>query len=581
MKNSKISIALTLLLIIGLPIKANADSNKHYNVLRLWGNNRYQTAYSIGNETADSNCKNIILANGYSFVDSLTGAALTKKLNAPILLVSNEMYKGSPMDLWEIRGFLKNRAASKANVYILGGTGVVNSAYDNELKSMGYNVIRLGGKNRFNTNELIVNSMNADTGTSMFLVNNANSADILSVSSVASVNKYPIMLCNNNSIPENIKNKIIKNKPEKLYIIGDSKSISLDVEKNLKSQLPQSTIERIYGKDIYDTSLKISDYFGFNSSSAVVANGKTLADALSGSALASKLNAPIVLTDGTSFNKQKQFLDSKDYNNIILLGGTGTIKENIEKAFNGSVIKKDKVFDYEDNKDRIESFTQRDVNGDGKLENLIVTRSKYNLSTKLFLQDIDTGKVISRAILDDYSKNDFGDMSACGKYSNIFTENITGDSVKDILVATYSSAYSGNSNIQNPHLLTVNDNKLKTIDIDENILNRARNWDYSVSDNYILQATSLDTNKKFKVDLSTDTFQKDSSVDPWPGFGPNWHLVDIDNDGVYELECGVLLSWICHADTIAEIIDYYKYDSYNDNLKIVDSNLESGYPIIK
>ncbi len=41
----------------------------------------------------------------------------------------------------------------------------------------------------------------------MFLVNNANSADILSVSSVASVNKYPIMLCNNNSIPENIKNK--------------------------------------------------------------------------------------------------------------------------------------------------------------------------------------------------------------------------------------------------------------------------------------------------------------------------------------------------------------------------------------
>jgi len=536
MKNTKISIILTLLLIIGLPIKANADSNKHYNVLRLWGNNRYQTAYAISNEVTDNNCKNIILANGYSFVDSLTGAALTKKLNAPILLVSNEMYKGSPR---EIRGFLKNRAASKANIYILGGTGVVNSAYDNELKSIGYNVIRLGGKNRFNTNELIVNSMDVDQGTAMFLVNNANSADILSVSSVASVNKYPIMLCNNNSIPENIKNKIIKNKPEKLYIIGDSKSISLDVEKNLKSQLPKCTIERIYGKDIYDTSLKISNYFGLKSSSAVVANGKTLADALSGSALASNLNAPIVLTDGTSFSKQKH------------------------------------------NKDLIESFTQRDVNGDGKLENLIVTRSKYNLSTKLFLQDIDTGKVISRAILDDYSKDDFGDMSACGKYSNIFTEDITGDSVKDILVATYSSAYSGNSNIQNPHLLTVSDNKLKTINTNESLTNRVRNWDYSVSDNYILQANSLDTNKKFKVDLSTDTFQKDSSVDPWPGFGPNWHLVDIDNDGVYELECGVILSWICHADTIAEIIDYYKYDSYNDNLKIVDSNLESGYPIIK
>lgn len=50
-------------------------------------------------------------------------------------------------------------------------------------------------------------------------------------------------------------------------------------------------------------------------------------------------------------------------------------------------------------------------------------------------------------------------------------------------------------------------------------------------------------------------------------------MIYIYDNGVYEVECRLALSWICNADIIAEIMDYYKYDFYNNNLSIIDANL--------
>ena len=62
----------------------------------------------------------------------------------------------------------------------------------------------------------------------------------------------------------------------------------------------------------------------------MVANGENFPDALSGSALAAKLNAPIILTDGQGLTSQKEFMDSKNYKNLILLGGLASIDLPVE-----------------------------------------------------------------------------------------------------------------------------------------------------------------------------------------------------------------------------------------------------------
>ncbi|WP_313885178.1 cell wall-binding repeat-containing protein [Clostridium sp. DJ247] len=87
-------------------------------------------------------------------------------------------------------------------------------------------------------------------------------------------------------------------------------------------------------------------YFDLDTDNAIVANGENFPDALSGSALAAKLNAPIILTDGQNIADQKDYLDSRHYKNITLLGGSGSIDILTEYALKGSDNVTDEEKDY-------------------------------------------------------------------------------------------------------------------------------------------------------------------------------------------------------------------------------------------
>ncbi len=78
------------------------------------------------------------------------------------------------------------------------------------------------------------------------------------------------------------------------------------------------------------------------SDNAIVANGENFPDALSGSALASKMDAPIILTDGVNISKQKEYLDNNSYKNIILLGGTGVINTESQRILENKPVISDK-----------------------------------------------------------------------------------------------------------------------------------------------------------------------------------------------------------------------------------------------
>lgn len=78
------------------------------------------------------------------------------------------------------------------------------------------------------------------------------------------------------------------------------------------------------------------------SDNAIVASGENFPDALSGSALASKMDAPIILTDGVNILKQKEYLDNNNYKNLILLGGTGAINTDSQRILENKPVISDK-----------------------------------------------------------------------------------------------------------------------------------------------------------------------------------------------------------------------------------------------
>lgn len=327
------SLVAVACLVVGISNTAYAQSN--YNVNRLYGSDRYKTSVSISNNFNSGTVQNVLVASGKDFPDALAGSVLSKKYNAPILLLNSTI--ATSTDSIE---YIKNHLDKSGNIYILGGTGSINDEFATYLKSQGYNnIIRLGGKNRFDTNKIIVNSMSLEKGTPVVIANGYGFADALSVSSVAALKGYPILMTNSSTLPDETKNILSNVQPGQVYVIGGTGAVSDNIINEVKGLVPSlnsDKIVRVSGQTRYDTSLEICKYFDISTDNAVLANGENFPDALSGSALAAKLNAPIILTNGQDLTNQKVFIDSKNYKNLILLGGLGAIDLPIEYSLKGS-----------------------------------------------------------------------------------------------------------------------------------------------------------------------------------------------------------------------------------------------------
>lgn len=305
-------------------------------VTRIFGANRYETSANIASNFNNDTVDNVIIASGKDFPDALAGSVLSAKLKAPILLVDSTVSQSQSS-----LGYVKQHLKSSGSIYILGGAGTISNEFIATFNSMGFqNIIRLGGANRFETNIKIVDELTISKGTPIVLVNGLNFPDALSISSIAAINNYPIILTPTNEIPDSVKETINNIQPSKVYVIGGTGAISDNVVGQVKALVPgilESSVLRIWGADRYETSLNVCKAFNLNISNLVLAYGEDFPDALSGSALATKLNAPIILIDGKDITNQKTYLNSSAFQNIFLLGGKGIISSEVEQVLNGTI----------------------------------------------------------------------------------------------------------------------------------------------------------------------------------------------------------------------------------------------------
>ncbi len=123
-------------------------------------------------------------------------------------------------------------------------------------------------------------------------------------------------------------------KPSEVIILGGKDAVSYDVEKQIKSitNLKDDSISRLWGKDRYETCINIAKHFKLDGDTICFATGLDYPDALAGSIIAAKLNAPIILI-GKDVSTQTKYLDSIKYKNQIIFGGENAIPSSIEKLF--------------------------------------------------------------------------------------------------------------------------------------------------------------------------------------------------------------------------------------------------------
>lgn len=287
---------------------------------RVYGNTRFETSYKLF-DMGWSSSETVILANGMDYPDALTAAPLAGKYNAPILLSRNTTLASQP----DLKASLVNKGVK--NVIIIGGETAISSGIQNEISSLGINVRRIGGRDRYETSVLIAKEVGVNNGE-ISLAYGMSFADGLSISSVAAKKQSPILLTRTDYIPDVVKAFINENNINKTYIIGSTTVITDGVVAQTKGP------ERLGGANRYETNAKIFQRFKseINLDTVFIASGLAFPDALSSSALAAKNSNFVLLSnirqvEGTVRNILTEI--RPNLKNIYVLGSNVVIADYI------------------------------------------------------------------------------------------------------------------------------------------------------------------------------------------------------------------------------------------------------------
>lgn len=279
---------------------------------RLSGSSRYDTAVKISQE-GWATSKTVVLARGDSFPDALAGVPLAYKENAPILLTGqNNLVADTKKEI--------NRLKAE-QVIILGGTAAISQNVENELKSVGLTVKRIAGSGRFDTARKIAIEIGGSPSTAV-IAYGYNFPDALSAASYAAQKGYPILLTDQKQLPQPTKEYV--DKIQKTIVVGGEGVVGNEV----LTQLNNPT--RIGGSSRFDTAAKMITTLGMSTEEIYIGNGYGYADALTGSVLAAKRNAPLLLVEKDKLPKEtKSIFTNYHVKDFTVLGGDVVVNDEV------------------------------------------------------------------------------------------------------------------------------------------------------------------------------------------------------------------------------------------------------------
>ncbi|MCM0674108.1 cell wall-binding repeat-containing protein [Micromonospora phytophila] len=271
---------------------------KKDRVVRLAGSERFTTATAIsqshwatGSNASDprAEASAAVLSRSDNFADALGGSALAAAKNGPLLMTRPAGLH--PATAAELTRVLK----PGDTVYLLGGTGALSTAVENQVKALGFATSRLSGADRYATSISIANAIDP-TPDMVLAATGANFPDALAAGAAAGAQNLPgkglsavVVLTKGGGLTAATK-AYLDALPDTTGIFSVGGAADLATQAYLPAPL--------VGADRYETAALVAWIFfgGFNHLG--VATGGNWPDALAGGALMASLDAPLVLAPG-------------------------------------------------------------------------------------------------------------------------------------------------------------------------------------------------------------------------------------------------------------------------------------------
>jgi len=308
----------------------STSSQQTIGTTRLFGQTRYETAKAISEYYNQGKVQNVVLSTGNGFADALSASVLAHQKDAPILSVDATV-DGSQDEF----NYIKQHLDPTGTVYIIGGKGVIGKEFETRFNTLGFNnIVRISGNDRYDTSYQLARSLNNTSVSTVVISSGESYPDALSVASYAANKGWPILLTHQNALPGDMNKYLFEKKPSKVYITGGIGIVSDNVESEIRSLLPQASIQRLAGQDGFETNAVIAQTFNPSPSRVYLSTGNDFADALAGSALAAKNGDPIILMNSNSddiplytLNYLMNIYKTGKKPSLVVLGGSGAISD--------------------------------------------------------------------------------------------------------------------------------------------------------------------------------------------------------------------------------------------------------------
>ncbi|GEM_PF-6739940 len=315
---SKTRRFLALMVVMAMVFSVLMPSS--FALVRYSGDNRYETAAAISKAGWEGGADVVILARGDDFADALAGVPLAHLHGAPVLLTRpNSLPEATLAEIQRL---------GASSIYILGGTKAVSAEIAKQLTDIGLEVIRISGKDRYNTAAAIANVLAPEGANTAFIVYALNFPDALAAAPYAAMSGCPILLTDANALHEDTAQALIDLGAENTYVIGGSGVISNSVMEELPNP------ERIWGANRYLTSLALAQRFLDANNHIFIATGADEsggADAIAGGALAAKQGTGILLIGNSVCDEVAGFL-SAGIENATVFGGVAAVAPEVAQA---------------------------------------------------------------------------------------------------------------------------------------------------------------------------------------------------------------------------------------------------------
>ncbi len=216
-----------------------------YNVERISGKDRFETAANI-NKTANTDTySKAILVNGYTVADAISASSTSAIEGIPIYLATD---KNIPIEL----------PKTIKEVTIYGGDKVIGNNVASQLSKKGIKVKRISGKNRFDTN---IQSLNKNLTESAIIVRGTSVSstkedypDAVTASGLSKVLNANVILSHPTKVVSEVEKHFSVNRYENIFVIGGENAVSSDVVWD-SSAFVDSDLRQIIKEDIVDSTI--------------------------------------------------------------------------------------------------------------------------------------------------------------------------------------------------------------------------------------------------------------------------------------------------------------------------------------